>query len=120
VNSINFPTIFSGTRTLLKEDSAATLQNIHLLLESCKGELFGDPEFGAKLKRYIYEQNNFILRDIIIDELLVCLQNYIPQIGVSRKGITLESNGVSIIATINCINRLDGTSNLYQISLTDE
>lgn len=120
MTSINFPKIFSGTRTLLKDDSSAILQNIHLVLETCKGELIGDPEFGSKLKKYMYEQNNYILRDIIIDDLLVCLQHYIPQIGLNRKGITLESKGESIIATINCINRLDGTSNLYQISLTEE
>ena len=120
MTSISFPKIFSGTRTLLVEDSTATLQNIKLLLYVCKGELLGDPYFGAKIKTYIYEQNNVILRDIIIDDLLVCLHTFIPQIEVTRKDITISIYKEGIIASINCINKIDGTNNLFEISLTQE
>lgn len=120
MTSISFPTMFNGTRTLVKENGQATLQNMTLLLESCKGELFGDPYFGAKLKTYLYEQSNVILRDIIIDDILVCIQTFIPQVGIERKNINLSMQDETIIATINCINRLDGTNNLYQIKLTED
>ena len=64
--SIEFPKMFNSASTRLVEGSSATLQNIKLLFESCRGSLLGDPYFGTKIKRYIYEQNNIILRDIII------------------------------------------------------
>lgn len=118
--SIEFPNMFKSASTRLVKDSAATLQNIKLLLESCKGELLGDPYFGSKIKRYIYEQNNIILRDIIVDDLLVCLQTFIPQILVNRKDIVLKSDGTDIYATINCINKIDNEPSLFEIRLTTD
>ena len=118
--SIEFPKMFNSSSTRLVKDSSATLQNIKLLLESCKGELLGDPYFGSRIKRYIYEQNNIILRDIIIDDLLVCLQTFIPQIAVNRKDIVLKSDGTDIYATINCINKIDNEPSLFEIRLTTD
>ena len=118
--SIEFPKMFNSGSTRLVKDTSATLQNIKLLLETCKGELLGDPYFGSRIKRYIYEQNNIILRDIIIDDLLVCLQTFIPQIAVTRKDIILESTGVDIYATINCINKIDNEPNTFEIRLTTD
>jgi phage baseplate assembly protein W len=118
--SIAFPDMFDSARTKLVEDSKATLQNIHLLLESAKGSLFGDPYFGTRLKSYIYEQNNVVLRDIIIDDILVALQTFIPQISVKRKNIQLILDKNDIYATINCINKIDNEVNLFQIRLTTE
>ena len=31
--------------------------------------MFGDPDFGIRLKRYTFNQNNYILRDVLIDEI---------------------------------------------------
>lgn len=118
--SIDFPKMFNSSSTRLVKDSSATLQNTRLLIESCRGSLIGDPYFGTKIKRYIYEQNNIILRDIIIDDLLVAIQTFIPQVKVTRKDIELISNRSSIYATINCINKLDNEVNTFQIKLTTD
>jgi phage baseplate assembly protein W len=118
--AIEFPRMFDSASTKLVKDSDATLQNIRLLLETCKGELLGDPYFGSKFKRYIYEQNNIILRDIIIDDILVCLQTFIPQIAVTRKDIVLTSVRSDIYATINCINKIDNEPNSFEIRLTTD
>ena len=118
--SINFPDMFNGAQTKLVKDSSATLQNIRLLLESCKGSLLGDPYFGTNLKKYLYEQNNIILRDIIIDELLVALQTFIPQIQLTRKDIKLVSDRSVIYATITCINKIDNQINNFEIKLTTD
>jgi phage baseplate assembly protein W len=118
VYSIEFPKMFNSASTRLVDTKSATLQNIRLLLESCKGELLGDPYFGSRIRRYIYEQNNIILRDIIIDDILVCLQTFIPQISVSRKDIVLKSVRNDIYATISCINKIDNETNLFEIRLT--
>lgn len=115
--SIDFPNMFNSADTRLVQGSPATLQNIKLLLESCRGSLLGDPYFGTNLKRYVYEQNNVLLRDIIIDHILVALQTFIPQVHVKRNDIKLISDNVTIIATINCINKLDNTVNTFEIKL---
>lgn len=120
MKSIAFPNMFNSANTRLVSESEATLQNIKLLLESTRGSLLGDPYFGTKLKRYIYEQNNIILRDIIIDEILVAIQTFIPQVKITRKDIEIISDKSDIIVTINCINKLDSTVNTYQINLTTD
>lgn len=112
--------MFDSAQTNIVKDSTATIQNIRLILESNRGSLIGDPYFGSKIKKYIYEQNNIILRDIIIDDILVLLQTFIPQIHVTRKDITLVSNRQDIYATINCINKIDNEANMFQIKLTTD
>jgi hypothetical protein len=118
--SIAFPEMFSGVRTNLVQDREASLSNMKLLLASWKNSLFGDPYFGTRLKNYIYEQNNSVLRDLVIDDIYVSLQEFMPQIYVERKDIVIESKGTSIYANITCTNKLDRTINLYQIKLLSE
>ena len=52
MKSIEFPKMFNSNSTRLVEDLAATKQNLKTLLYSEKGELFGDPYFGIRLKNY--------------------------------------------------------------------
>lgn len=118
--SIDFPNMFESSQTRLVKDSTATLQNIRLLLDSVKGSLFGDPYFGTKLKSFIYEQNNIVLRDLIIDDILVAIQTYIPQVSVRRHNIELVMHRNDIYANINCINKIDNEVNLFQIKLTTD
>lgn len=115
--SIAFPEMFSSARTNLYEDNKATLSNIRLLLGSVKKSLFGDPYFGAKIKDFIYEQNNIVLQDLIIDDIYVSIKQFIPQVSIQRKDITIISKNNSLYATINCINKLDNQPNMFQIEL---
>ena len=57
--------MFTSSRTLLLEDHAATLSNLKLLLASDRGGLFGDPYYGTILKRFIFDQNDLIVKDLI-------------------------------------------------------
>lgn len=118
--SISFPEMFSSARTNLVKDKEATLSNMKLLLASWKKSLFGDPYFGTNLKRFIYEQNNVVLRDLIIDDIYVSLQQFMPQLFVKRKDIKVYGDQYTVYATINCINKLDNEINMYQIDLTTE
>ena len=69
MNCIGFPKMFNANSTIIKTGLDATKTCVHLLLSSEQGQLFGDPDFGVRIKRFAFEQNNYILRDIIIDEL---------------------------------------------------
>ena len=78
--SIAFPDMFSSSSTLLYKDRDATASNMKLLLGSWKKSLIGDPYFGTNLKRFLYEQNNIILQDLIIDEIYISLHIFMPQV----------------------------------------
>ena len=117
--SINFPDMFATSRTKLVKDHDATLSNLKLLLASEKTSLFGDPYFGTILKRIIYEQNTPVLQDLVIDEIYTSILMFMPQIKITRKDISLSSDGTNLYAKINCINLIDYTNNLYNIRLTN-
>lgn len=116
--SLDFPNMFSNTKTNLIEDHEATYSNLRLLLLSEKTSLFGDPYFGTLLKRVLYEQNSVILQDLIIDEIYTAITIFMPQIRLKRSDITVTSDGVDVYATIRCINLTDYVTDLYTINLT--
>lgn len=124
MKSIKFPKMFTGNSIRVVEDKKATTQNLITLLGSEKGELFGDPEFGLKLKRYTYEQNNFVLRDILIDEIYDQIKLFIPQLTVSRKDISITSNKEGkrgkLYVHIKGINNKDFTPNTFDLVLLNE
>lgn len=119
IRSIQFPNMFTRTVTNTVDNYDATLQNLKMLLWSEKGELFGDPEFGTGLKRYLYDQNDYILADLIIDNVYTAIATFMPQIYVTRNDIKVEIERAKIIVTIRALNRLDFTTNLYNIVLLD-
>lgn len=118
--SISFPKIFNDTKTLLLKNTEATASNLWLLLKSDKRALFGDPFFGTSLKRAIFEQNDGILVDLVIDEIYTSITTFMPQIKLHRENIKLTSDGVDVFCNITCTDLTDYTTNLYKINLTEE
>ena len=117
--SIAFPNIFQNKlKTNLFKDKDATASNLWLLLKSDKLTLFGDPYFGTSLKKAIFEQNDSILKDLLIDEIYTVILTFMPQIKLSRKNIDISSDGVDVFAKITCTDLTDFTTNLYEINLT--
>ncbi len=119
MNSIAFPNMFSRTVTNTVSNYDATLQNLKMLLWSEKGELFGDPYFGTGIKRYMSDQNDYILKDILIDDIYTAIITFMPQIYLTRKDITLVSDLAKVSVTIKAMNRADYTTNLYNIILLE-
>ena len=98
----------------------ATKQNLKLLLLSEEGDLLGDPEFGMRLKRYMYNQNDYVLRDLIIDELFEKISIFMPQLLVNRKEISIEQDRRKLYAHFKATNRLDYTTDMYDLNLLEE
>ena len=120
MRSISFPKMFATkTKTGLVQDYDATLQNLKMLLYSEKGELFGDPYFGTGLKRYLYDQNDKILIDLLVDELYVAIATFMPQIRIKRTDITIINDGTSVVCEIKALNRVNFQTNLYTIPLLE-
>ena len=118
MRSIAFPKIFNRTTTNLVYDYDATLQNIKLLLWSEKGELFGDPYFGTGVKRYLFDQNDVVLQDILLDDIYTALVLFIPQLKIDRKDIKLvRGNKGELSLKITAINKADYQTNMFELVL---
>lgn len=118
MKSIAFPKIFNRTTTNIVYDYDATLQNLKLLLWSEKGELFGDPYYGTGLKRYLFDQNDVVLQDILLDDLYTAIVLFMPQLKLDRKDIKLvKGNKGELTLKIEALNRADYQVNSYEIVL---
>ena len=117
MNSIKFPDMLIGNSTNVVKDKPASVQDLKLLLGSEKGGLFGDPFFGIRIKRYTYNQNSYVLRDILIDEIYTQIKVFAPQLTVNRNDITITQKGKKLIARIKAINKIDFTTDMYDLAL---
>ena len=120
MKSIAFPKMFNESSTKIVSDYDATLSNLKLLLMSEKGELLGDPYFGVRLKAYFFNQNNKVLKDLLIDEIYNAVSVFMPQLNINRKDIDIiKTERAELNITIKAINRVDFTTNTYNLVLFD-
>ena len=120
MKSLKWPEMFGANNKLkLNQDTEAIKTNLHLLFNCERKTLLGDQYFGTILKRLLYEQRNTILVDLLIDELYSVIQEYMPQIIIARDDITIRGIGAELYAIIRVKYSFDGTTDLYQISLTN-
>ena len=117
MNAVSFPDMISNNSTNIITDEDATLQNLKYLILSSKNTLFGDPYFGTNLKKLIFDRNNTILRDIVIDDIFTAITMFMPQIKVERRNISVESEGSRLYINIRTQNRLDYTFTDYSINM---
>jgi phage baseplate assembly protein W len=120
MKSLAFPNMFSSKHVQTVSDRDATMQNMKLFLSSEKGSFKFDPFFGIRLKRYMFEQNNSVLRDILVDEIYEQLEIFMPQLIVKRSDIQVTSDRNKIYCTIKARNQLDFQLNTYNLVLMGE
>ena len=125
MKSIKFPKMFGTNSTRVWQESEhreATAQNIKLVLQSARGELLGDPYFGMLLQQYMFDQNSYILRDIIADMIYTQLAIFIPQLHLTRQGIKIFQNKRKgqLICQIHGINQIDYQPNTYELILFND
>ena len=120
MKSIAFPIMLGNSSTNIIKDHDATSSNLKLLLLSDKTSLFGDPYFGTNIKKLIHDQNNIVLRDLVIDDIYTAITTFMPQIIVKRGDIKVTSDRSNVYVTIKCLNLIDYTTDLYNIKLTSD
>ena len=125
MRSIKFPKMFNPNSTRVWKSSEhleATKQNTKLLLNTNRGELFGDPYFGLMFKRYLFDQNSYILKDAIIDMIDTQLEIFIPQVKVKREDIEIiqDRERGKLYCRFSGISQIDYTFNTYNLVLFDE
>lgn len=100
------------------EDKAAVKQNIILMLHSIKTELLGDPYYGTNLQKLIFDPNDIVVKDQVIDEIYVAIRLFIKEVTLLRKDIKITQDkkgtvGVNLKVTYN----KDNTNDLLSIQL---
>ncbi len=125
MRSIKFPHMFNTNSTRVwksSEHHEATMQNTKLVLHCERGELIGDPYFGLMLRHFMFDQNNYVLRDQIIDMIYTQLAVFIPQVHVERKNINVfqDREKAKLYCEFSGVNQIDYQINNYQLVLFDE
>lgn len=125
MRSYKFPDMFeSNSSRIWREDEygKATKQNVFLLLQSERGELECDPYFGVLLKHYMFNQNSYILKDMLIDTIYTQIAIFLPQVKISRGSIELITDELKgrLYCKFSGINQIDYTHNTFNLLLFDE
>ena len=124
MRSIKFPKMFNTNNTCVwksTEYNEATRQNTKLLLHCERGELIGDPYFGLLLKHFMFDPNSYVLRDQIIDMIYTQLAQFIPQVKVERKNISVfqDREKGKLYCEFSGVNQIDYITNTYTLVLFD-
>jgi len=122
MTSIKFPNMFNTNSTNVwksSEHNEATTQNTIILLHCERGELFDDPYFGLMLRHYMFDQNNYVLRDAIADMVYTQLALFIPQVHVKREDIRIIQNKQKgkLYCVFKGINQIDYKTNTFNLTL---
>jgi hypothetical protein len=125
MRSYKFPKMFkSNTSEIWRADEygKATRQNTLLLLQSERGELICDPYFGILLKHYLFNQNSYILKDILIDTIYTQIAIFLPQVKVERNSIKIIPDPLKgrLYCSFSGISQIDYTNNTFNLLLFDE
>lgn len=125
VRSIKFPQMFATNSTYVWKSSEykqSTKQNLKLLLASERKELFGDPYFGMLFKSFMFNQNNYILRDQVIDMVYTQIALFMPQVKLERKDIAIwqDKEKGKLYCEFSALNKVDYTLDTYQLVLFDQ
>ena len=125
MRSFKFPNMFKPNSSRIwraDEYGKATKQNVLLLLQSERGEFECDPYFGILLKHYMFNQNSYILKDMLIDTIYTQIAIFLPQVKVTRNSIELIAD--ELRGRLHCkfsgVNQIDYTHNTFNLLLFDE
>ena len=124
MRSYKFPKMFNSNSSRIwraDEYGKATKQNALLLLQSERGEFECDPYFGILLKHYMFNQNSYILKDMLIDTIYTQIAIFLPQVKVNRNSINiLPTEKGRIYCSFSGTNQIDYTHNTFNLLLFDE
>ena len=125
MRSIRFPKMFNTNSTNVWKSSEyleATKQNTELVLHTTRGELFGDPYFGLMLKKYMFDQNNLILKDAIVDTIYTQLAIFIPQVKVKRNDIEIvqDKEKGKLYCNFRGVSQIDYAIKTFNLVLYDD
>lgn len=97
-SGVNFPEIFNkatGT-TRIEEGREKIKQSIQDILGVRVGEEFGNPEYGSRLYEVLFEQNDYMARDLAKDYIIDALDRWEDRIVVEDIIVNIEGHEMEI------------------------
>lgn len=90
--SLTHPKMFSIINGNTELDSLLVSINrsIALILLTAKGELFGNPDFGSDLRKYVFDSMTPSLEEMLKTEILQSILNWESRIKLELEDIALE------------------------------
>lgn len=111
---ISFPNTMARKSIVIVSDDEYVTQSLLGLANTTKGELLGDPEFGANIMLYLFETNTEALIDLLANDIYEAVTRYLPQIILSRGNITGSITDDTLSLRVNySYNNSNGTSTIY-------
>ena len=125
MRSFKFPKMFRPTSSRIwrtDEYNEATRQNVLILLQSERGELECDPYFGLMIKHYMFSQNNYILKDMLMDTIYTQLALFLPQLKIQRNSIEIiqDKERGKVYCRFSGINQIDYAHNTFNLLLFED
>ena len=100
---VAFPVHLQGSKTLAWSNGAENVrQAIQLILLTERGERIMLPEFGAGLKRFLFQPNTVATRRLIEEEISRSLERWEPRIRL--KNVSVEGDSADLHAAIAIIH----------------
>ena len=78
--------------------------NLKVLLETKKGTLIGDPDFGSNLYQLLFEPANEVTADLIRQEVAYTIENYTDNIVVDQIDVTYKSHTIQLNIRYRVLN----------------
>lgn len=114
--NIQHPDTFSfiSGDTNLTEYLSAINQSVRLILSTSPGELFGDPNYGSRLKEYFHDYVDDSFDNIIKLEIVDSLSQWEPRISVRPEDIEIDYKGTIVTINITYLLKYTDYRNTYQ------
>ena len=78
--------------------------NLKVLLETKKGTLIGDPDFGSNLYQLLFEPANEVTANLIRQEVAYTIENYNDNIIVDQIDVTYKSHTIQLNIRYRVLN----------------
>lgn len=91
LTTFNFPDMLGAkTSNIITDFNSATILNIINLLSSEQGEFIYDPFYGLALKRKLFDPNDTVMVNNLIDDIVLQINTFIPQVSINRNDIVID------------------------------
>lgn len=114
--NIQHPDTFSfiSGSTNLVDYLDAVNQSVRLILSTSPGELFGDPNYGSRLKEYLHDYVDESFKNIVKLEIVDSLTKWEPRISVNTDSIDIDYQGTTVVVNISYRLKYTDYLNTYQ------
>ena len=117
---MSYPFAFSAGTTQESAGIEKIYQALSLLYDTMVGEMFFMPEFGSKMRRLLFEQNDAVLAAKADAYAREAIDVWIPRIGVKQVRVVEPEDHVVLVLTEFFLRSVPGASYTHEYSMARE